>query len=435
MANQSQGSSRISVTLRRAARTALVLAAALGLSMVSAQPAQAQTLTPLYSFTGGTDGANPSGNLLMRAGNLYSTTNYGGDLSCSVLVHIPGCGVVFGVSSSGKETVLHAFTGNADGADPIVGLVALAGNGYGVTANGGAFGSGTVFKINGRTGKETVVYTFTGGADGGNPNGTLIIDPAGNLYGTAQYGGDLSCHYFGSPGCGVVFKFNPATGVESVLYTFTGPPDGEVPSAGLLRDPAGNLYGTTADGGASANCGAGVGCGTVFELNTSLKETVLLSFDYAHGAHPFGGLIADKAGYVYGDTVSGGPFGLGAVFKLGTTGETVLYNFDGGADGADPTGSLLLDPAGNLYGTTEIGGDLNCAVTGLAGCGVVFKLDTMTGTLTPLWSFTGGADGAQPGGGLIRDAAGAFYGVTFYGGNPACHNGGTGCGVVFKLIQ
>src|SRR5579863_8222027 len=202
MAYQSQGSSRISVTLRRAARTALVLAAALGLSMVSAQPAHAQTLTPLYSFAGGTDGANPGGNLLMAAGNFYSTTNYGGDLSCSVLVGIPGCGVVFGVSAaSGKETVLHAFTGNPDGADPIVGLVVLAGNGYGVAANGGAFGSGIIFKIDGRSGHETVVYTFTGGADGGNPNGTLVIDAAGNLYGTAQYGGDLSCHYFGSPGC------------------------------------------------------------------------------------------------------------------------------------------------------------------------------------------------------------------------------------------
>ena len=107
----------------------------------------------------------------------------------------------------------------------------------------------------------------------------------------------------------------------------------------------------------------------MFELNTSLKETVLLSFDYAHGAHPFGGLIADKAGYAYGTTVSGGPFGLGTVFKLGKTGETVLHNFDGGADGADPTGSLLLDPGGNLYGTTEIGGDLNCAVTVNAGSG------------------------------------------------------------------
>ena len=127
MANQSQGSSRISVTLRRAARTALVLAAALGLSMVSAQPAHAQTLTPLYSFTGGTDGANPSGNLLMRAGNLYSTTNYGGDLNCSVLFGIPGCGVAFGVSASGKETVLHAFTGNADGADSHCGFGSAGG--------------------------------------------------------------------------------------------------------------------------------------------------------------------------------------------------------------------------------------------------------------------------------------------------------------------
>jgi uncharacterized repeat protein (TIGR03803 family) len=276
-------------------------------------------------------------------------------------------------------TVLHRFKGSpTDGAQPVSGLIRdSAGNLYGTTSVGGpstgATNAGVVFKLD-KTG-ETVLHSFTGGADGASPTAGVIQDSAGNLYGTTRYGGSSSrCSY----GCGVVFKLD-TTGTETVLYSFTGGADGDAPNAGVIRDSAGNFHGTTYTGGiVTHSCSSG--CGVVFKLDTTGTETVVHRFGGpTDGANPTAGLIGDSAGNLYGTTYNGGASGAGVVFKLDTTGTaTVLYNFTGKADGGNPSG-VIRDSAGNLYGTTSAGGIVNQTCT--FGCGVVFKLDT-TGTET-----------------------------------------------------
>jgi len=276
-----------------------------------------------------------------------------------------------------------------------------------------------VFKLD-TTGTETVLHSFTGGADGSLPLAGLIRDSAGNLYGTTEYGGIITGNCPG--GCGVVFKLD-ITGTYTVLYSFTGGADGADPVAGVIRDSAGNLYGTTPFGGGSCV----VSCGVVFKLDTTGTETVLYSFKGypTDGIEPSAGVVRDSAGNLYGTTYNGGSglggscfSGCGVVYKLDTTGmETVLYNFTGGADGANPYGGLIRDPAGNLYGITFRGGNT-------LSQGVLFKLDS-TGTETVLHTFTGGS-GTYPVGVLIRDAAGNLFGTTSV-------LGASGYGVVFKL--
>jgi uncharacterized repeat protein (TIGR03803 family) len=310
--------------------------------------------------------------------------------------------------------VLYSFTNGADGTHPWAGLVLdAAGNLYGTTQQGGASGYGTVFTLD-KTGTETVLYSFTGGTDGANPIAGLVRDTAGNLYGTTEYGGDLTCG--DGYGCGTVFVVDKS-GNETVLYSFTGTGgDGADPAAGLVRDSQGNLYGTTQAGGAS-------GYGTVFMLDKTGTETVLYSFTGTggDGAYPYAGLVRDSRGNLYGTTYAGGTSDSGTVFVLGKTGkETVLYSFSGAPDGAYPLyGSLLRDWKGNLYGTTEEGG--------VYGYGSVFKL-ARTGKETVLYSFTGsGEDGAYPYAGLVRDAKGNLHGTTYeLGGWPRY-------GTVFKL--
>jgi uncharacterized repeat protein (TIGR03803 family) len=406
-------------------------------------PPAAPTFTVLYSFAGPTDGAFPVAGLVRdAAGNLYGTTAGGGASSgCS----FGSCGVVFKLAPAGSETVLHSFTGGADGGTPSgAGLVRdAAGNLYGTTTSGGTgcngIGCGVVFKLS-PTRIETVLYSFTGGPDGQDPYGGLTTDAAGNLYGTAVFGGSTTgtCHPFG--GCGVVFELircdSAASGYEfKVLYSFTGGADGARPVARLVRDAAGNLYGTTANGGATSACYPPYGCGVVFKLSPSGTETVLHSFsEPGDGAFP-GGLVRDAAGNLYGTgaTITSNPFvfGAGTVFKLSPNGtETVLYSFTGGVDGGDPNG-VVPDSAGNLYGTTQEGGGSTACNVPDGTCGVVFKLSP-SGTKTVLHSFTG-ADGGNSSAGLLRDAAGNLYGTTQYGGaNTTCFSP-YGCGVVFKL--
>jgi uncharacterized repeat protein (TIGR03803 family) len=235
-------------------------------------------------------------------------------------------------------TVLHSFKGGTDGESPYGGVVRdTAGNLYGTTAQGGAFSNGTVFKLD-TTGKETVLYSFTGGADGAIPLAGLIRDAAGNLYGTTEVGGDLTCN--SGIGCGTVFKLH-TTGKETVLHSFTGNPDGASPFAGVIRDAAGNLYGTTPKGGA-------LNSGTVFKLDTTGKETVLYSFaGGADGSYPDAAVIRDAAGNLYGNTFFGGTYNFGTVFKLDSTGkETVLYRFRKPTNGLYPVG-VIQDKAGN----------------------------------------------------------------------------------------
>jgi uncharacterized repeat protein (TIGR03803 family) len=317
--------------------------------------------------------------------------------------------LLLGVQSARAQTytVLHEFTGADDGGNPAGGVIRdAAGNLYGTTYDAGAFGYGVVFKLD-SAGKETVLHTFTG-ADGIWPDAGLIRDSSGNLYGTTWDGGAAeggTCKH----GCGTVFKVD-STGKETVLYAFTGDTDGRNPEAGLVRDAVGNLYGTTSTGGNPSCRSYQHGCGVVFKVDKDGKETVLHAFMDTDGDDPVGSLIRDKAGNLYGVTWDGGAYDDGVVFKVDPVGKlTVLHSFAGGTmDGSSPRGSLVRDASGNLYGTTLFGGDTSCSSY---GCGVVFKLDK-TGKETILYAFTGGADEGNPSRGLIRDMAGNLYGTT-----------------------
>lgn len=249
----------------------------------------------------------------------------------------------------------------------------------------------------------SVDYSFKGpGAkDGAVPTATLIQDPAGNLYGTTSSGGGTGC---GGSGCGVVFKLN-ATNHETVLHAFSGS-DGATPYGALVMDGAGNLYGTTSSGGAS-------GLGTVFKIDANGMETVLHNFTgNPDGSNPYAGLVMDNSGNLYGTTENGGVSNLGTIFQIDRNGaETVLHSFAGQpSDGADPKAGLTLDSDGNLYGTTFSGGS--------AGFGTAYQLDT-TNAESVLYNFTGQGDGGDPIGGLTLDSSGTLYGTTTMGGSSS----------------
>lgn len=365
----------------------------------------AQTFTVLYTFTNEAQGWQPdAAPILDSAGNLYGTTQYGGTAG--------GFGTVFGLDTKGHEKVLYSFAGEPDGEDPDGGLVAdRLGNLYGVTLYGGtAGGYGTVFRLS-HNGSLTLLHSFASNPDGADPHGSVIGDPQGNGYGTTQFGGAAG-------GFGTVYKVN-AQGEQSVLYSFAGTPDGEDPEAGLVKDGAGNLYGTTVYGGTAG------GFGTVFKLDRTGKLTLVHSFaGTPDGENPYAGLVGDSAGNAYGTTKYGGTAGgFGTVFKIDRTGKlTLLHSFAGNPDGVNPMAGVVLDPAGNIYGTTFYGGT--------SGYGTVFEIDS-SGKFTILHSFNAAPDGANPLGGLTRDAAGNLYGTTSDGGDLSC--GFFGCGTVFKI--
>jgi uncharacterized repeat protein (TIGR03803 family) len=335
------------------------------------------TQSVLYSFTGGNDGAYPIAPVILdSAGNLYGTTIFGGTGSC---YNGTGCGVVFKLSPSDtgwSQTVLYSFTGGGDGAQPYAGLVRDSeGNLYGTTFLGGAFANGTVFELSPSKGgwAEKVLHSFAGDGKGGsNPVAGVIFNEKDDLYGTTTNG-----PYTG----GNVFKLTRKKRgwSEAVLYSFGYGSSGYQPNGGVIFDSEGHLYGTNTNGDLGG-CGGGVGCGNVFELAHSTerwKEIVIHSFNNNHGNggnQPYGGLIFDKEGNLYGTTSQYGidDFGNGTVFKLTHSGgwkQTVLYKFTGGSDGANPMAGVVRDGRGNLYGTTMFGG------TGCdAGCGVVFEV-------------------------------------------------------------
>jgi uncharacterized repeat protein (TIGR03803 family) len=253
----------------------------------------------------------------------------------------------------------------------------------------------------------SVLYTFKGSPDGANPRAGLVRDAKGNLFGTTVGGGFTNCQF---NGCGVAFRLD-TKGKETVLHRFKKG-TGTAPTGKLVRDAAGNLYGSAAEGGYS--CNDSPGCGAIFKLDKNGKETVLFYFkDASGGANP-GGLIRDAAGNLYGDASGGLCKGkCGLVFELSEIGSySVLHYFKGAPDGSGPVGGLVRDPAGALYGTTVEGG---------LGNGTVFKVN-QNQKETVLYQFTGGADGGIPSTGLARDSAGNLYGTTEAGG-------GTGCGV------
>jgi len=265
--------------------------------------------TILYVFNGGSDGANPDSVLVQdAAGNLYGTAYSGGDFA-GYCVYFNGCGVIYKVTPSGKETALYAFTDGADGAFPGNGVVDSAGNLYGTIYRGGASDNGYIYRLDSK-GKFTTLYSFTGGSDSGDPKGVFFIDAAGNLYGTTY--GVNTAEY------GIVFKLD-AKRKLSVLYTFTGGSDGSYPGT-LIMDKAGNLYGTTLGGGSGSGCYY-QSCGTVFQLDSKGKKTILHSFSGSDGELP-NGLVEDEDGNFYGTTFGGGgggcanDGGCGTAFKL-----------------------------------------------------------------------------------------------------------------------
>jgi uncharacterized repeat protein (TIGR03803 family) len=363
------------------------------------------TETILYSFQGGNDGESPSTGLIFdQAGNLYGTTAAGGSYDY---------GTAFKLSNNGgggwAETVLYVFGtngGSSDGEQPDGVIFDKSGNLYGTTAGGGNplcdFDSaycGTVFALtpNGSGGwTENIIYKFSG-SDGWEPNGGLIFDQSGNLYGTTQQGGSGPCFNPDNPGCGTAFELSPnGSGgwTGATLHNFgENITDGMLPDGGMIFDQSGNLYGTTQWGGtpdeACAYGGGGGGgslCGTVFELSPNgsggWTESVLYSFQAGNdGEYPSPGLIFDQAGNLYGTTIEGGSctsdptYGCGTLFKLSPNGsggwtESIRYRFPGGSSGSSPAAGVILDQTGDFYGTTYAGGS-GC---GGSGCGVVYEV-------------------------------------------------------------
>ena len=370
------------------------------------------------------------------------------------LALVLGTVVAFAGSALAAEQVIYAFKGGNDGIGSNNLIADRRGNLYGTTFDGGgAAGAGTVYELSrparlGDAWTETVLYSFSYVrlGDGIGPLAGLVMDAAGNLYGTTWLGGPQ--------GAGVAFELSPPS-VKSEAWTYTllygfGGSGLSSPEARLVLDKAGNLYGTTASGGTGGCAG---GCGGVFKLAPPAQmggawtETVLFNFSgtFEEGGGTSGGLTIDEQGALYGTTYqfSGGP--AGTVFRLtppttegGHWTHTVLYAFAGFTDGAHPEAEVVFDKNGNLYGTTSYGGNGGPNCFGLP-CGTVFQLmPTASGpwTHTVLYSFKGGTDGGYgyPGPALVLDAAGNLYGTTPIGGEPNCLGGnGNGCGTVFQL--
>jgi uncharacterized repeat protein (TIGR03803 family) len=369
---------------------------------VLAALAQAQTFTTLYNFTGGSDGGSPYAGLVQDpAGNLYGTTAVGGS------GHYYADGVVFEVDTAGTETVLHSFGGYPDGSAPLAPVVRdKAGNIYGTTGS-----EGTVFKIDTK-GNETVLYSFDGST---SPYQGLVRDKAGNLYGTT------SSWYCSDDG--TVFKVDSA-GSFTLLHSFTGgPSDGACPYYGhLTMDKSGNLYGLTWGGGA-------YGYGVLYELSKGGTFTVLHSFNNSSsdGCYPYGSVLMDKAGDLYGTTSGCGSYYYGTIWKVSKKGkETILHNFAGSpSEGCTPYAGVAQDTKGNLYSVT-------------AGCGLNYYYGTVyelsaKRKLTLLHSFDG-ADGELPIGEVLRTPSGKLFGTAYYGGTSNCRIYYSTCGTVWSYV-
>jgi uncharacterized repeat protein (TIGR03803 family) len=362
----------------------------------------------LYNFSGGNDGGDAATALLSDSrGNLYGTTVVGGAYACGTIFKLKPQ-----ASPPWPETVLYSFTCYGDGKNPYGGVnFDPHGNLDGATVSGGAGscsgdGCGLVFSLTPTT--ERVLHSFTGGSDGFGPGGRVVFDSAGNMYGTTPDGGTYSE--------GTIYELarSRSRWRESVIHAFTGGKDGGVGSLGdLLLDASGNIYGVTEVGGAH-------GAGTAFKLSRIAKKRWRLTTLYAFkgtpdAASPYGGLIADASGNLYGTTYYGGASGLGSVFKLALGGkgryrERVLYSFKGGSDGSSSTSTLAFGKPGVLYGTASAGG-------GTCGCGTIFEVDARSGNEQTLHRFGNGTDGAYPYYGLTADGNGNFVGTTVAGGS------------------
>lgn len=395
--------------------------------------AHAQTFQVLHAFTGGDDGATPSAGLTgIAEGKFYGVTNGGG---------IGGGGSVFKLTSGGSGATLAPLYRRLASPDGPV-LIGPSGNLFGVSDLGGRGDCGG----NGSCGyayqlqpsphacasflcpwNGSVLYAFNNPPDAGVPFGSVSFDGAGNLYGTTIFGGTGNCGngIDPNPGCGALYELTPSNGqwTETILYSFQGGDDGLSPEGGLIFDAAGNLYGTTWGGGSS-------GCGTIFELSASgggWTKTILHNFQCSTGSGPWGNLIADQSGNLYGVTAAGGAHDGGVVFELSQPGNwtfDLLYSFP---QSSYPKGPLVFDGSGNLYGTTEVGGRY--------GNGSAYKLTPSNGgwTETDLHDFQA-ADGEYLNGGLVIDSAGNLYGTAAEGGigfDGPCY--AIGCGTIWKI--
>jgi uncharacterized repeat protein (TIGR03803 family) len=405
--------------------------------VVSAVHTRAQT-TPifntLHSLSGTpSDGSHPYYSLAVdTSGVVYGTTGAGGTSSDGTVFSLTP--PASGSEGPWTEIVLHSFTGGSDGADPTAGVtIGSGGVLYGTTHNGGTSNSGTVFSLtppasgSGDRWTKAVLYDFPGGHRGVGPQG-VVIGNGGVLYGTTFSGG--------TSGDGVVFSLTPPESpggawTEDVLYNFTGS-EGTNPLAGVAIGTGGVLYGTTSDKTA-------VGAGTVFSLTPpatpggSWTATVLYAFTgYFDGGKPYAPVAVATSGVLYGTTAAGGAICCGTVFSLtppaaegGAWTQAVLYSFSGGSDGGNPLAGVAIGPGGVLYGTTAQGGDAS-------GDGTVFSLTPPAGpggawTEDVLHIFTGDSDGYRPDAGVVIGRPGALYGATYFGG-PA--NDGT----VFQVL-
>jgi uncharacterized repeat protein (TIGR03803 family) len=366
----------------------------------------------IYSFAGEDDGEYTDTDLVIdSAGNLYGTSVQGGDF---------GGGTVFQLSPSGNgwtHTVLYSFTGGADGGEPYKGVTLDSeGNLYGTAVTGGGGfcegGCGVAYKLThvGGTWTQSVIHTFTGGNDGSGPGAGLTLDKHGNVYGMTPTGG--------ANGLGVIFRLQPQPSGGwklKVLHTFTGGDDGATGSAGRLLLRAGTFYGAATVGGAN-------GQGTVFSLKhipgQQWQFKTLYSFKGQPDAgFPYGGLTFDQAGNLYGTTYYDGAYDFGSVYQLspqpdGSWSERVLYSFKGGKDGMGSISNLVLRKNGALYGTTSEGGS-GCS------CGTIFKVKAdAQGNWTErvIYRFTGVPDAGFAYNGMVADAAGNLYGATVHGG-------------------
>ena len=377
---------------RRSNAMRLILTAVTVIVLCAAPATASDSLSTLYHFGGPPrDGASPSGGLLIdSAGVIYGTTQFAGKY-CDGRHGFFGCGTVYRLTpdkGTYVEKVLHSFGGRADGSGPNGGLVEDASGAlYGTTFWGGASGQGTVFKLTPSHHEyaESVLHSFGGTGDGASPGSGLVIGPDGALYGTTEGGGLYSC--LNGSSCGTVFKLTPGNSgyTESVLYAFQGGTDGYSPSSALTLDASGNIFGVTGGGGGNG-CG-GDGCGVVFELSPSgatYAETILYHFlgNPNDGSAPDSPLIEDSSGVLYGTTYNGGPYEMGTIFSLtpGSNGyvENVLYGF----------------------------------------------------TL----NYIGTSDGANPVGPLVLASSGTLYGATYNGGNGVAACGFWRCGIVYSLV-
>jgi len=398
--------------------------------LVASISAMAQQESVLYSFNPTIkQGVNPQSNVTFdSAGNLYGTTYSGGVYSCFGL---PGyCGTVFELSPTGDggwtEKTLHNFGRDNDGSNPSAGVIFdSAGNLYGTTSMGGAYGYGIVFELSPTESggwAERVLHHFNyNGADGMYPYAGLIFDAEGNLYGTTGNGGTFDA--------GTVFELSPAddgTWTETILHSFVeNGREGVSPWSSLIADSSGNFYSTTSGGGV-------YGFGTVFEFSKtadgSWTVTTLHNFNYngEDAVQPYTGLAFDQHGNLYGATTGGGVYNYGAVYELspaanGNWTEKILHSFENnGKDGTRPTAGATLDALGNVYGTTSSGGAY--------AEGTVYELSGGDWTETILYSFKG-LDGDQPEGTVTLDSAGNIYGTTNFGGPY----GKFGFGTVFEI--